>query len=156
MTLEFDSSPTRGRDLSCNKAACRRFDSDQDGFFTPYSPTIRMRYDGSASSRREELFWHCPSSAVLFAQFSSISMETILTKFFFFSDQVASTDPFCKPLFEPRAHRTVYAVGDKSHAIALTMDLGKIATARSLPLCEIELEHPAGRSVHRNGPSGSR
>jgi len=97
-----------------------------------------------------------PITTVLFAQLSSISMETILTKFFFFSDQVASTDPFCKPLFETRAHHTVYAVGDKSHAIALTVDLGKIATARSLPLCEIELEHPASHSVHRNGPGGSR
>jgi len=53
-----------------------------------------------------------------------------------------------RPLFETRVQRTVYPVSDKAHAIALTVDRGKIVTGtRSLPLCEIELELKRGNTA---------
>jgi inorganic triphosphatase YgiF len=47
-----------------------------------------------------------------------------------------------KPLFETRVRRTVYPVANEAKlAFAFTVDRGTISTgARSLPLCEIELE----------------
>jgi triphosphatase len=46
-----------------------------------------------------------------------------------------------KPLFETRVQRTVYPVRDNGHAIAFTVDWGRIESGkRTIPLCEIELE----------------
>jgi triphosphatase len=53
-----------------------------------------------------------------------------------------------KPLFETRVQRTVYPLTNGAHAIALTIDRGKIDTgARSTPLCEIELELKRGNET---------
>jgi inorganic triphosphatase YgiF len=50
-----------------------------------------------------------------------------------------------KPLFETRVQRTVYPLADGARAIALAIDRGKIDTgAKSMPLCEIELELERG------------
>jgi triphosphatase len=53
-----------------------------------------------------------------------------------------------KPMFETRVRRTVYPLTNGAHAIALTVDQGKIDTgARSAPLCEIELELERGNQT---------
>jgi triphosphatase len=50
-----------------------------------------------------------------------------------------------KPLFETRVQRTLYPVRDNGHAIAFTVDRGRIESGkRSMPLCEIELELQGG------------
>jgi triphosphatase len=50
-----------------------------------------------------------------------------------------------KSVFETRVRRTVYPLADKSRAIELTVDRGKIDTGgRSAPLCELELELERG------------
>jgi inorganic triphosphatase YgiF len=52
-----------------------------------------------------------------------------------------------KPLFETRVQRTLYRVGDKKQAIAMTLDRGRIDSGkRSIPLCEIELELQRGNA----------
>jgi inorganic triphosphatase YgiF len=51
-----------------------------------------------------------------------------------------------KPMFETRVTRTVYRLADDDCAIALSIDRGKIDTgAKSVPLCEIELELERGK-----------
>ena len=52
------------------------------------------------------------------------------------------------PLFETRVRRTIYRIGDDTHAIVLTVDRGTIDTGtRTLPLCEIELELERGTAA---------
>jgi triphosphatase len=61
------------------------------------------------------------------------------------------TDKFrrqLKPMFETRVRRTVYPLTNGAHAIALTVDRGKIDTGvRTAPLCEIELELERGNQT---------
>lgn len=53
-----------------------------------------------------------------------------------------------KPLFETRVRRTVYPVVRGGHAIALTVDQGRIDTGkRSQALCEVELELERGTAT---------
>src|SRR5919204_493849 len=52
-----------------------------------------------------------------------------------------------KPVFETRVRRELYPVRDNGHAIALTIDRGRIASGKhSIPLCEIELELQRGNA----------
>jgi triphosphatase len=103
-----------------------------------YTQTIKS--NGSAGVfERDEWETEIPSKEPDLGKAGGTALEPLLSK---------KLRRGLKPLFETRVRRTVYPVSNAAHAIAVTVDQGKIDTGKqSEPLCEIELELKRGTAA---------